>query len=103
MKKINFPWGSLLVARVTKKTSVGIDIIKPHKQTDNANTYLKRGAAIYYIIYGKGKCGEKLIKEGDLLKIEAGQKINIENTGNNNLEVITIYRPPYSEKNISKN
>jgi hypothetical protein len=100
MEKIQLPWGELMIVGVTKKFSIGIDIIYPHKETDTEGTYLKRGHGLYFVIKGSGLCGDKPIKGGDILKIKEGQKINITNNSSDNLTVVTIYMPPYNENNI---
>ncbi|MBU0619323.1 hypothetical protein KKD62_03755 [Patescibacteria group bacterium] len=100
MKKIKFPWGELFIIGTTDELSVGIDIIHPKKQTDKPSAYLKKGVAIYYVIKGRGLCDDRPIKKGDLLKLSAGQKINLKNNSKTNLKIITIYLPPYDEANI---
>lgn len=99
MEKIKFNWGELIIVGTTNELSIGIDIILPGKETDSPNAYLKKGTGIYYVLEGKGLCG-KAIKKGDLIKVIAGQKINLKNNSKGNLRVMTIYLPPYSEKNI---
>lgn len=100
MEKIKFPWGELIIVGATDRLSVGVDTIYPGSQTDQEGTYLKRGVAIYYVIKGKGLCDGKSIKRGDLLKITPGQKINLKNNAKTNMQVMTIYLPPYNEANI---
>ena len=100
MEKIKFSWGELIVVGRTDKLSVGIDIVVPGAETDQKGAYLKKGIAIYYVLTGKGLCGKKSIKKGDLLKIKPGQKINLKNNSQKTLQVMTIYIPPYNEANI---
>jgi hypothetical protein len=100
MEKIKLPWGTLIIVGATNELSVGIDIISPNCSTDAEGSYLKRGFGIYYVIKGKGLCGKKKIKKGDLLKIMPGQEINLKNTGKTNLQIMTVYFPPYNEANI---
>lgn len=102
IERIQFPWGELVVVGRTNEISVGIDTILPGTETDKEGTYLKRGIAIYYIFEGRGSCGGKPIKKGDLLKIKPGQKINLKNNSKTNLRVITTYMPPYNEANIGR-
>ncbi|MBU1326844.1 hypothetical protein KKB64_00425 [Patescibacteria group bacterium] len=98
--KTKFSWGELLIIGVTKKFSIGVDTIVPHKETDKEGTYLKKGRVMYFVIKGRGLCGDKPIKSGDILQIKEGQKINIQNNSSKKLIIITIYMPPYNEDNI---
>ncbi len=100
MEKIKLPWGELIIVGATKTFSVGIDTIFPSKQTDREGTYLKKGHGLYVVLKGRGICGDKSIKGGDIMKIKEGQKINIRNDSPKNLTVVTIYMPPYNEANI---
>lgn len=100
MEKLKFFWGEFIVLARTKKLSVGIDVVFPDKETDDENTYLKKGIAIFYIIKGRGFCGNKSVKKGDLIKVKQGGKINFKNNSQKKLRVIAIYLPPYKETNI---
>ena len=100
MEEIKFPWGKLIILGVTKTFSIGLDIIFPEKETDEKGAYLKSGSGMYYVLKGRGFCGEKIIKEGDILKIKKNQAINLENRSSHNLIVLTVYMPPYNENNI---
>ena len=100
MEELQLPWGKLIIVGVTKKFSIGIDIILPQKETDKKGAYLKNGKGIYYVLKGSGLCGSKPIKMGDILKIKKGQEINLKNNFSKNLVVMTIYMPPYDENNI---
>ncbi len=100
MEKIKLPWGELIIVGTTDELSVGVDIILPGKETDQKGTYLKKGLAIYYVMEGRGLCAEKPVKKGDLLKIIAGQEINIKNNSKKDLKVMTIYLPPYDDDNV---
>ncbi|HLD92055.1 MAG TPA: hypothetical protein VI795_01520 [Patescibacteria group bacterium] len=100
MENLSFSWGKLTIVAVTKKFSVGIDVIFPQKETDKEGAYLKKGHGIYYVLKGRGLCGDQPIKSGNVLKIKEGQKINIKNNSTKNLTVVTIYTPPYDDNNI---
>ncbi|GAJ11727.1 unnamed protein product, partial [marine sediment metagenome] len=65
MEKLKFPWGEFIVLARTKKLSIGIDIVFPNQESDDGKTYLKKGTAIFYIIKGRGFCGNKPIKKGE--------------------------------------
>jgi len=100
MEELEVSWGKLFIVGVTKKFSIGIDIVHPQKETDKKGAYLKKGKGTYYVLEGNGLCGGKPIKKGDVLKIREDQKINLKNNSFNNLVVMTIYVPPYNENNI---
>jgi mannose-6-phosphate isomerase-like protein (cupin superfamily) len=100
MEKIKFPWGELTIVGETKELSVGVDIIFPGCQIGQKGMCLKKGLAIYYVLEGKGLCGKRKIKKGDLLKITAGKEIYLKNDGSKNLGILTIYMPPFDEGNI---
>ncbi|MBU1110415.1 hypothetical protein KKB83_02270 [Patescibacteria group bacterium] len=100
MEKLKLAWGKLIIVGVTKKFSIGIDIILPQQETDKKGAYLKNGDGIYYVLSGSGLCGETPIRKGDVLKIKRGQKINLKNNAPKNLVVMTVYAPPYNENNI---
>lgn len=100
MKKINFPWGELIIVAETKKFSIGIDTINPHQETDKKGAYLKKGRSIIYVLEGIGLCANKPMKEGDILQISEGDELNLHNHSSKKLVVMTVYIPPYNEKNI---
>jgi hypothetical protein len=100
MESIDLEWGNLIVVNENKKFSVGIDTIFPGKNTDSPTAYLKKGKAEYYILFGNGLYGKKPIKAGNVIFIKKGGKLNIKNNSKQNLQLMSIYFPPYSEKNI---